>query len=54
MKNLKLKIVSILFLLFILIGNLSMAAYSDVIMSVIKKNLLLQLILEIIPKLQEH
>lgn len=37
MKNLKLKIVSILFLLFILIGNLSMAAYSDVIMSVIKE-----------------
>ena len=37
MKNLKLKIVSILFLLFILIGNLSMAAYNDVIMSVIKE-----------------
>lgn len=37
MKNLKLKIISILFLLFILIGNLSMAAYNDVIMSVIKE-----------------
>lgn len=37
MKNLKLKIVSILFLLFILIGNLSMASYNDVIMSVIKE-----------------
>ena len=37
MKNLKLKIVSILFLLFILIGNLSMAASNDVIMSVIKE-----------------
>ncbi len=37
MKKTKLKVLSILFLLFILIGNLSMASFNDVVMSVIKE-----------------